>query len=78
MPEAVSNTFAEGTQRKATDWPEGRVYLPGRLEAAVGISVSMMVTADECQAEVFHVKEDHTSSSGSPEVTQPRVEAQVN
>jgi len=78
MTEAMSTTFAEGTQRKPTDWPERWGYLPGRLEAAEGICVSMMEIADESQPELFHFKDGRTRSSGSPEVTQPRVGAQVN
>lgn len=78
MTEPIKNTFAEGTPKKATAWRESMGNLPGRQEVAVGLCVLMMIMPDESQTELFHFKDAHTSSSGSPEVTLPRVGAQVN
>lgn len=78
MTAPIKNTFAEGTPKKATAWRESMGNLPGRQEVAVGLCVLMMVMPDESQTELFHFKDAHTSSSGSPEVTLPRVGAQVN
>lgn len=76
--EPIKKTFTEGTQRKATAWLEKQGNLPGRQEAVVCLWVPMVVKPDECQTESFHFKDVHTSSSGNPVVTVPRVQAQVN